>query len=81
MAATKRPKGLSEVIGRALVDANYREQLFEDREAALKGVKLSESDRATLDTIDREMLEAHAARIQGSAATAVTIAVGVVVHF
>jgi hypothetical protein len=81
MATRKVPKGLSEVIGRALVDEDYRNQLFENREAALKGIKLSKADRAALDDIDRKMLEAHATRLTGSEATAITIAVGVIVHF
>jgi hypothetical protein len=80
VAATKRSKGLSEVIGKALVDEAYRKRLFENREAALKGIDLSKADRETLDNINPEMLEAHAARVTGEA-TAITIAIGIIVHF
>lgn len=54
---------LKEVIGQALVDRAYRELLFADRERALTGFELSPADAATLLHLDREMIEAQAAKL------------------
>ncbi len=63
MSSTQAPVDLSEIIGRALVDKDFRERLFRDPEAALVGIDLCEEDRITLDRLDRASLEAHAAKI------------------
>ena len=60
--------GLREVIGRALVDSDYREALYNDRDNALQGYTLSDDERATLDGIDKAALD-NAAMTMGGAAT------------
>jgi outer membrane biosynthesis protein TonB len=54
---------LKEIIGQALVDREYREALFADRERALTGFELSHADHAALERLDRETLEAQASKI------------------
>ncbi len=54
---------LKEIIGQALVDREYRELLFADRERALTGIELSPDDAATLLRLDRETVEAQAANL------------------
>jgi hypothetical protein len=52
--------GLSELIGRALTDKQFRVQLHTDQEAAVRGYNLSKGDLKTLKSLDPEILEAHA---------------------
>jgi outer membrane biosynthesis protein TonB len=54
---------LKEIIGQALVDREYREVLFADRERALTGFELSHADRAALERLDRETLESQASKV------------------
>jgi hypothetical protein len=63
MSQSTASDGLKEVIGRALIDSDYRNLLFEDRPRALKGSKLSPADLAALDRLDRKTLEAQAAKL------------------
>jgi outer membrane biosynthesis protein TonB len=54
---------LKEIIGQALVDREYRELLFADRERALTGFELSHADRTALERLDRETLESQATKV------------------
>jgi len=63
MSHNSHAMGLTEVIGRALVDKDFFEMLFQNRELALRGFDLSDGDRKTLDRLDRATLEAHAEKV------------------
>jgi hypothetical protein len=54
---------LKEIIGQALVDRDYRDLLFDDREQALTGYELSHEDTAALERLDRESLESQATKV------------------
>lgn len=51
-------RDLEAIIGRAIVDKEFRDRLFADPEAALAGYELNESERAALRKMDVETLEA-----------------------
>jgi hypothetical protein len=65
MSLTETPADLAEIVGRALVDDRFRDQLFEDREQVLSGLGLSEEALSMLSGIDRSSLDAHAAKLGG----------------
>ena len=60
-------KGLTELIGRALMDEQFRNTLFKNRSEATKGYDLTETDRFALENLKREDLEQNA-EVFGSAA-------------
>jgi hypothetical protein len=66
---------LREVIGRALVDSDFRDQLFDDRSGALGHFDLSPADLSAIDRLDCEALEAQAAKL-GSREIVIMIAPG-----
>lgn len=66
--------GLAEVIGRALIDKQFREQLYTDREAALRGFHLSKGDLRSLKNLEKDTLDAHANAL-GAGERALRIAV------
>lgn len=68
-------KGLTELIGHALLDEQFRNTLFENRAQATKGYNLTEADRMALENLKREDLEQHA-EVFGSASQ-VAISIGV----
>ena len=72
---TEASPGLSEVIGRALTDERFRESLFQNRESALGGYQLTDTDMTALDSLSREQLEQHAERFGESSAEGITIAI------
>lgn len=49
---------LEAVIGRAIVDQEFRMALFADRAAALDGYNLTETELAALRSVDAESLDA-----------------------
>jgi hypothetical protein len=51
---------LQEVIGRAITDTSFRDQLFSNRAEAVKGFKLTKIDQQCLDQIKREQIENQA---------------------
>lgn len=51
---------LEAVIGRAIVDQEFRMELFADRAAALAGYELTEAEVAALRSVDAESLDACA---------------------
>ena len=74
--AAKRTTALAEVLGRALIDKEFRELLFEDRTKALRGTRLAKADREALDDLDRKEVETQAVRLKGKKSN-ITIAVAV----
>jgi hypothetical protein len=66
-------KGLTELIGRALMDEKFREKLFEDRAAAAKEYNLTQTDQVALENLKREDLQQNA-EVFGSV-SAITIGI------
>lgn len=73
----KPGKGLSELIGRALTDNEFRTTLFKDRMAATRGYRLSKNDQATLKKLTPELVEQHAAMMRGQRSSAITIFIAI----
>jgi hypothetical protein len=48
------------VIGKAVTDSKFREELFANPEQALSGYELTESEMAALKNVDAETLESFA---------------------
>jgi len=65
-AVPQASKGLTELIGRALMDEQFREKLFEDRAAAAKEYNLTQTDQVALENLKREDLQQNA-EVFGSA--------------
>jgi len=51
---------LQAVIGKAVLDSEFREALFADPDQALEGYELTEEEVAALKTIDAETMESFA---------------------
>jgi hypothetical protein len=51
MSATPPPDGLSEAIGKAIVDDAFYQALKKDPDAALQGTSLSQGDKAAVKRI------------------------------
>jgi len=56
-------QALEAVIGRAVIDEEFRLRLFADPEAALDGYALTEGEVAALKRVDAESLEACGSRL------------------
>lgn len=56
-------KALEAIVGRAALDAHYRELLFADPDQALAGYDLTKEERAWLLAVDAETLDAFAERL------------------
>jgi hypothetical protein len=67
---------LAQVVGPALVDRSFREQLTRDRDIALQEFQLSVADREALDSIPPETLDEHA---QNSDTGAARITISIVI--
>lgn len=66
-------KGLTELIGRALMDEPFREKLFEDRDSAIREYNLTEADRMALEQLSRQDLQQNAEVFGSAAAIAISI--------
>ena len=53
-------KAVQAIIGKAVLDSEYRQALFADPETALEGYDLTEQEVATLKGIDSETMESLA---------------------
>lgn len=53
-------EALQAVIGKAVLDSEFREALFADPDQALEGYELTEEEVAALKTIDTETVESFA---------------------
>lgn len=74
-------RGLTELIGRALIDEGFRNELYRDRAAATREFQLTESDLEALETISKDQLESHARQFGSGAASAITISIVIKGHF
>ena len=59
-------KGLTELIGRALMDEKFREKLFNDRAEAVKEYNLTQTDQVALEHLTPQDLQQNA-EVFGSA--------------
>lgn len=71
--APQASKGLTELIGRALMDEKFREKLFDDRAAAVKEYNLTQADQMALEHLTPKDLQQNA-EVFGSA-QAITIGI------
>ena len=75
-AGPRRPsEGLTELIGRALTDEQFREALYEDRAKTIEGYRLTPADLEALDNLPREALDEHARRFGAGSAAGLTISI------
>ena len=78
MEASNQPSPeVTEVLGRALLDDDFRRDLYEDPSPALAEYKLSEPDRALLASIPRETLDEHAQTFREGSVVGATIGIGI----
>ncbi len=70
-------RGLTEVLGRALVDEQFRNRLLSDRAGTAREFGLSQPDLEALESIPPEQLIEHAERFTAGSATATTVGVSV----
>jgi hypothetical protein len=73
--------GLTELLGRSLTDAEFRDLLYSDREAAVREYQLTETDLQALRNLDREALDEHARQFAEGSATEITIAIVIRIRF
>jgi len=52
------------IIGRAIVEAEYRTMLFSDPEKALEGYELTEDESQSLKSLDRERFDEVASQVE-----------------
>ena len=72
----RRPsEGLTELIGRALTDRQFREALYQDRAKTIERYQLTPADLEALDNLSREMLDEHARRFEAGSAAGLTISI------
>jgi hypothetical protein len=57
-------ESVEQIIGKAIVDGEYRELLFSDPNKALEGYELTEEESAALRGIEREKLDEVATEIE-----------------
>jgi hypothetical protein len=53
-------EAVQQVIGRAVIDAEFRQQLIDDARAACQGYDLTEEELDALEALDSESLKAFA---------------------
>ena len=63
MNSTQATVDLAEIVGRALVDQEFRDRLFDDRDQTLEGITLVDEDRQVLDRLERASFESHAEKL------------------
>jgi hypothetical protein len=76
-AAKRSAGGLTEVLGRALTDKEFRDLLFNNRSKAIQGFRLSRGDRESLERLSREEIEAEAERLGDRTSLAVRVVIGI----
>jgi ADP-ribosylglycohydrolase len=85
MATEQRPpqasRGLTELLGRALTDHEFRDQLFRDRNAATHGYQLTPADHAALENLDRGQLDQQAQKLSAGSASAMAISIVIRIKF
>jgi len=73
--------GLTELLGRALTDSEFRDMLYSNREAAVRDYQLTETDLQALQNLSREALDEHARQFAEGSATEITIAIVIRIRF
>jgi len=58
-------QAIEAIIGRCMMDDDYRHQFFADPSRALAGYELTKEERAALLSVDAETLDAFAERLSG----------------
>jgi len=72
----RRPsEGLTELIGRALTDEQFRAELYQDRAKTIENYQLTPADLEALDNLPREALDEHALRFGAGSAAGLTIGI------
>ncbi len=56
-------EAVQQVIGRAITDAEFRQQLIDNARAACAGYDLSESELDALEALDQESMKAFAGKL------------------
>jgi hypothetical protein len=78
MEASKQPSPkVTEVLGRALVDDDFRKRLYEDRTAAVTEYGLTASDEQVLSNIPAEMFEQQATAFREGSVVGAAVAIGI----
>jgi hypothetical protein len=80
-AQSKPSRGFTELIGKALTDPAFRDELYRDRGKAVAAYQLSPADQETLKTLSKETLEKHAEQFAKGTATALTISIVIRIKF
>ena len=65
MSDTPSQGNFQDLIGKALVDADFRKLIYSDRDQALQGYSLTAEEAKALDGITPEMMEEQATRVAG----------------
>jgi hypothetical protein len=68
--------GLVELLGRALVDSDFRNKLLDDPDKLADEAQLSKMDREALQAVNRDQLEDAASRLGTHSEFRVFIAIG-----
>jgi hypothetical protein len=69
-------EALEAVIGKAVLDSEFREALFADPDQALEGYELTEEEVAALKTIDAETMESFAGSLDERISKSIIIGAG-----
>lgn len=72
-----RRQGLPEVIGRALTDQRFRQELLDDASGVAERLALTPAERDALVRLPRQVLEEHARRFGAGSAAGTTVSVAV----
>jgi hypothetical protein len=68
---------VTEVLGRALVDDDFRKLLYEDRSTAVSEYELTDSDEQVLSNIPAEMFEQQAVAFREGSVVGAAVAIGI----
>jgi outer membrane biosynthesis protein TonB len=74
-AEVRASPALTELLGRALTDKTFREELINNEPEAIRSFKLTAEDKRTLRRLNPDILEEQAARLGGRAAWTIKIVV------
>jgi len=80
--AEKQPSPmLNEVFSRAVVDDDFRSQLFDDRTAALSQYELTDVDLEYIDSVPRQKFDDTAKEMREGSVAGAMIGIGIGGHF
>ena len=77
MEPTKHPAnhGLTELLGKAVVDSEFRNKLFSEPDAIADQYGLAPNDKAALKTIDRAKIDEAATQLTSKSQIAISIVI------